>query len=268
MGGFARRMSYWNAFAKKFPSRALLRIDGGSVFMRGSATSPVVNRYMLEGTQLSSLDALNMTSWDIPVWQEIGDMVAAGLIPANFLKLPLVCGNVTTKLPNFPAFQRFIIRELQVDPKAGKPLRVGITGILSDPEERISRRDFQVQKPDDAARQLVADMKGKADYIILVTDLGLGQAISLAIGVPGIHMIVVVHDYAAPTEAQQVAESLVLGPVNEGRMLSEVRLNIRSGTSKVDIESHLIALDRTVPDDPKMAELIKRAQTAVDKAQK
>jgi 2',3'-cyclic-nucleotide 2'-phosphodiesterase (5'-nucleotidase family) len=261
-------MSYWNAFAKKFPSRSLLRIDGGSIFMRGTAAEAVVNRYMLEGTQLSQLDALNMTSWDVPVWQEMGDMAAAGLIPAGFLKLPLICGNITTKLPNFPAFQRFIIKELQVDPKAGRPLRVGITGVIADPEERISRKDFEIQKPDDAARKLVADMNGKADYIILVTDMGLGQAISLAFGVPGIHMIVVVHDYAAPTEAQQVGESLVLGPVNEGRMLSEVRLNVRSGAQRVEIESHLVSLDRTVPDDPKMAEMAKKAQSEVDKIQK
>ena len=139
---------------------------------------------MLEGSLLSKLDALNLSAWDLPVWQEMGDLAAAGLIPGDLLKLPLVCGNVTTKLPGFPAFQRFIIKELMVDPKASGPLRVAISGLLSDPEERISRRDFQIQKPEDAARQLVADLKGKADFIIMLTDMGLGQAISLASAFP------------------------------------------------------------------------------------
>jgi 2',3'-cyclic-nucleotide 2'-phosphodiesterase (5'-nucleotidase family) len=261
-------MSYWNAFAKKYPAQSLLRIDGGAIFMRGTATAAVANRYMLEGTRLSNLDAVNLTSWDLPVWREMGDMASAGLIPADLLKLPLVCGNVTTKLPGFPAFQRYVIKELKVDPKASRPLRVAITGLLSDPEERISPRDFQIQKPEDAARQLAADLTGKADYVVLLTEMGLGQAISLAVGVPGIHMIVVSHNYVTPIEAQQIGDALVIGPANEGRMLSEVRLNIKSGAQKVEIESHLVGLDRTVPDDSVLGALVRRAQAEVDKIQK
>ena len=61
---------------------------------------------------------------------------------------------------------------------------------------------------------------------------------------------------------------MVIGPVNEGRMISEVRLNIRSGVEKLDIESHLVALDRTIPDDPELGELVRKAQAEVDKIQK
>lgn len=268
MGGFARRMSYWNAFARKYPGRALLRLDGGSLFSRGTATSPIVNRYMLEGTYRSNLDAVNLSSWDLPIWQEMGDMAAAELVPRDFLKIPLVSANVSARLANFPPIQRYIIKEFQVDPKAGKPLRVAITGLLSDPEERISRRDFQVQKPQDAASQIVAELGKKADFIVLLTDMDLGQVISLAVLVPGIHMIIVAHDYTAPTDPQQVGESIILGPVNEGRMLSEVRLTIRSGTEKAEIESHTVPLDRTVPDDPAMGELVRKAQAELEKVQK
>ncbi|MBZ5498118.1 MAG: hypothetical protein LAP85_17090 [Acidobacteriia bacterium] len=261
-------MSYWNAFAKKYPSRSLLRLDGGSIFSRGVAASSIVNRYMLEGTSRSNLDAINVSSWDIPVWQEMGDMAAAGMISGDFLKLPLVSANVTTKLPNFPAIQPYIIKELQVDPKAGKPLRVGITGLLIDPEERISRTDFQVQKPQEAARKIVAELSGKADYVIILTEMGLGEAISLSLVVPGINMLVVAHDYTTPIDAQQIGDTLVLGPIHEGQMLSEVRLTIKSGAQRVEIESHTVPLNETVPDDPALGELIRKAKEEVDKAQK
>jgi 2',3'-cyclic-nucleotide 2'-phosphodiesterase (5'-nucleotidase family) len=268
MGGFARRTSYWSAFSKKYPSRTLLKLDAGSIFSRGTSTSTVVNKYMLEGTSRSGLDAINLSYWDLPAWQELGDMAAAGLLSREFMKIPLVSANVSTKIPSFPAIQRYILKPVQIDPTAGKPLRIAISGLLSDPEERISRKEFQVTKPQDAAREIMEELKGKADFVIFLTDLDLGQVISLAVVVPGINMIVVSHDYPAPTEAQQIGDSMVLGPINEARMISEVRFTIKSGAEKVGIESHTIGLDRTVPDDPVMAELIRRAQAEVDKAQK
>jgi len=98
--------------------------------------------------------------------------------------------------------------------------------------------------------------------------MDLGRVISLAVLVPGIHMIIVAHDYSAPTDPQQVGDTLVLGPINEGRMLTEVRMTVKSGAQNAGIESHTVPLDRTVPDDPVLGELIRRAQTELDKAQK
>src|SRR6185436_15799837 len=111
MGGFARRMSYWNAFARKYPGVPTLRLEGGSLFNFGVAEGPVVNRWMLEGTARSALDAVNLTAWDLPVWQELGDLAAGGLLPKELLALPLVSANVTAKIENFPAVQRAVVVE-------------------------------------------------------------------------------------------------------------------------------------------------------------
>jgi 2',3'-cyclic-nucleotide 2'-phosphodiesterase (5'-nucleotidase family) len=261
-------MSYWSAFARKYPSKALMRIDGGSIFSRGEVASPVINRFVIEGTYRSNLDAVNLSAWDVPAWQEMADMAAAGALSRDFLNLPLVSANLTAKVQNFPAVQRYIVKEQKVSPEGGKLFRVGITGVLVDPEERLSRREFQVQKPVDAARQVVAELNGKADYVILLADMGLGEAISLAVQVPGIHMIVVSHNYIAPTDAQQVGDTLIVSPANEGRMISEVRLNVASGSQRLEIESHLVPLDKSVPDDPALAELLRKAQAEVDKIKK
>jgi 2',3'-cyclic-nucleotide 2'-phosphodiesterase (5'-nucleotidase family) len=268
MGGFARRISYWKAFAAKYPSRPLLRLDGGSIFDKGTVNSPIANRYVLEGVYRSNLDALGVSASDVPVWQEMSDLAEAGLVSRDYLKLPLVSANLTAKVSDFPAMQRYIVKDFNVDPKAGKPFRVGITALLADPEERISPKDFQVQKPEEGARQVLNELKSKADYVIVLTDMGLGDGITLALEVPGIHMIVVCHNYEAPMDAQQVGDTLLISPINQGRMLSEVRLNVKSGTQRLDIESHLVPLDRTVSDDPAMGELIRRAKAEMDKVQK
>lgn len=265
MGGFARRMSYWNAFAKKYPGIPSLRVDGGSIFNSGVAEAPIVHRWMLEGTYKSNLDALNLSAWDLPVWQEIVDLASAGQIAKEYLNIPLVSANVKAKVPNFPPIQRYLIKEYSLDPAAGgKRIRVGITGLLSDPHERISRREFQIQDPTAAARQVVEEIRDKTDYRIVLTDMDLGKTISLAVLVPGVNLIVVAHNYESISEPQKVGDTLVVIPVNEGRMLSEVRLVYGAGSEEPEFHARFVSLDRTVPDDPVMGELVRQAQLQVD----
>ena len=266
MGGFARRMSFWNAFARKYPGIPSLRLDGGSVFSSGAAEAPVVNRWMLDGTFRSNLDALNLTAWDLPVWQEMGDLAAAGQIPKEQLKLPLVSANVTPQVPNFPAVQRYLIKEYTL--ADGKRIRVGITGLLVDPEERISRKEFQIQDPQVAARQVMEEIKDKTDYRIVLTEMNMGKAISLAVLVPNIHLVVVAHNYEAISEPQEVGETLVVVPVNEGRMTGEIRLAPAAGSGKMNFFTRFVPLDRTVPDDPAMGEIVRKAQLDLDNFRK
>ncbi len=266
MGGFARRMSYWNAFAKKFPAVPLLRLDGGSIFSNGVAEAPILNRWTLEGTYRSGLQAINLTAWDLPVWQEIADLAAVGEIPKEFLTIPLVSANVASKIRNFPTIQRYVIRELPLP--GGRSVRVGITGLLYDPEERISRREFQIQDAQSAARKVIEEMRDRTDYRIVLTDTDIGKAISLAVVVPDINLILVAHNYEAISEPQQVGETLVVIPVNEGRMFSEVRLNFGADPGKAEFQTRFVPLDRTVPDDPAIGELIRKAGTQLENFRK
>jgi 2',3'-cyclic-nucleotide 2'-phosphodiesterase (5'-nucleotidase family) len=259
MGGFARRMSYWNAFARTYPAVPSLRLDGGSIFNSGVAEAPVVNRWMLEGTFKSALDACNLSAWDLPVWAEMADLAEAGLVPKEYLKLPLVSANCKPKSASFPAVERYVVKEYAV---AGKRVRIGITGLLFDPEERISRRDFSIQDPAVAARQVVEELRDKTDYRVVLTDMDIGRAISLAVVVPGIHLMVVSHNYEAVSEAQQIGETLIVVPVNEGRAVGEVRVALAG--AKPESEDRFVALDRTVPDDPALGELLRKAQAQLD----
>jgi 2',3'-cyclic-nucleotide 2'-phosphodiesterase (5'-nucleotidase family) len=266
MGGFARRTSYWNAFARKYPGRPFLKIDGGSLFSAGALESPTVNRWMVQGTHESRLDAVNLTAWDLPAWQELSDLAQAGRLNAEWLKVPLVSANVMPKIPGFPAVQRYLVREIAADPKGTKRLRVGITGLLHDPEERISRTDFDILEPETAARQVLDEMKPRTDYRIVLTDQALGKAMSLALRTPGINILLVTHNYSTLSEAQQVGDTLLMMPVNEGRAISEVRLKIDSATGRVEATARFAPLERDVPDDPRMGDLVRKAQEEIEKA--
>lgn len=261
MGGFARRMSYWNAFARKYPRIPALRLDGGGLFNTGDADAPVVNRWILEGTSRSGLDAVNLTYSDAPVWQELGDLAAAGTIPRAQLAVPLVSANVVARVPNFPAVERYRIREVA---GAGKPLRIGITGVLFDPEERLPRSDFKVSDPQAALRRVLEELDGKVDYRILLTEMDIGKVISLALAVPTLDLIVIGHNYSSPVEPQEIGNTLVVVPINEGRAITEVRLAIGATPPQPRYEARLVALDRTVPDDPPLGELLRQAQVEIE----
>ncbi len=268
MGGFARRMSYWNAYAKKFPARPLLRIDGGSLFETGTAESRRINPWMLEGQFRSHLDAVNLTAWDISTWQEMGDLSASGAFSREYLKIPLVSANVTPRRPNFPPVQKYVIKEYALEGQPGRRIGIGITGVLYDPEERISRTDFAVVDPLQALTKVLAELHSKTDYRIVLTDSDVGKAISLAVSLPAINLISVTHNYAAVSEPQQVGGTLVVIPVNEGRMLGEIRASVVRGTEQVDVQFRFVALDGNVPDDPALGALVHKAQAAVDELKK
>jgi hypothetical protein len=264
MGGFARRMSYFNAFAERYPTRPFLRLDGGSIFSRGRAESSIVNRWMLEGTFLSKLDAVNLSAWDAPVWQEMADLASSGQIQKEFLRIPLVSANVRPRSRNHPEVSRYVIKECRVHSASDKVFRIGITGLLDDPEDRIPRRYFQVDDPERALKQVFAELKGIVDYRIVLTDMDVGSAVSLAIGVPGIDLILVSHNYDSLTEPEQVGSTLMVIPVNEGRMINEVRISLDPKSGNIDLQSRFVPLDQTVPDDPAMSALARKARAAVD----
>jgi hypothetical protein len=254
-------MSYWNAFARTSPNVPALRLDGGSLFNTGDAGAPVSNRWILEGTLRSGLDAINLTLADVPVWQELGDLAAGGLLPKEQLAVPLVSANVVARVPNFPRFDRYRVKEVRVD---GKSFRIGITGLLLDPEERLSRREFKVAEPQAAIREVLEELKDKVDYRIVLTEMDIGKVISMALAVPGIELIVLGHNYHHPVEPQEIGDSLVVVPINEGRALTEVRLAIGAPAGQPRYGARLVGLDRTVPDDPAMGEMLRKAQAEIE----
>ena len=268
MGGFARRTSYWKAFARKYPGRPLVRLDGGALYSSGGADSQIINRWMLLGTYLSKLDAINLDPWDLSAWLELGARATSGKAVRKLLDLPIVSANVVPKDPNFPAVRRSIIKEVVLGPPAREKYRIGISGVVHDPENRISPAEFEVQDPAAAAREVIAELLPKTDFRILMTNMDLGSALSLAIAVPGINLIVVTHNYESLSEPQQIDNTLVVIPINEGRMLSEVRLAVTAGSDNVQAEARFVPLDRTVPDDPGMADLVRRARDAVAAAER
>lgn len=218
---------------------------------------------MLLGTYLSRLDAINLDPSDLSAWRELGDLAASGNAVRKLLDLPLVSANVVPRVANFPKVRRGVIKEIDLGPRAGGKYRIGISGLLSDPEGRIPEADFEVRDVTAAARDAVEGLMPATDFRIFMTNMDLGSALSLAIAVPGINLLVVTHNYEEISEPQQVGETLVAIPVNEGRMLSEIRLAVPSGTDGLQAETRFVPLDPTIPDDPAMAELIKRARDAM-----
>ncbi len=107
-------------------------------------------------------------------------------------------------------------------------------------------------------------MQPKSDYRVIMIDAGVGKAISLAAVIPSINLIVVAHNYEEISEPQLVGDTLISMPANEGRLISEVRVVLQQQSQSVGVHARFVPLDRSVPDDPEMGALIKKAQADVD----
>jgi len=94
--------------------------------------------------------------------------------------------------------------------------------------------------------------------------MDLGRAMSTVVTIPGINVMLVSHNYVALMDAQQIGETVVILPVNEGRMISEVRLGIDAGASRLKLETRFVPLDASVPDEPTLGELVRKARLELD----
>ena len=163
---------------------------------------------------------------------------------------------------------RSIIKEVVLDRGTGRGFRAGVTGLLSDPEAHVSRTDFAVEDPADAGRRIFAEPRPGTDCRIVMTGRDTGKAMSLAVLVPGISLPVVAHDYVAASETQQIDDTLIAMTANQDRMLSDARLQVPADSEKIRAETRFVPLDRTMPDDPAMRELIKRAEEAAGRVKR
>jgi len=109
--------------------------------------------------------------------------------------LPLVSANLLNPSTKAPIFPPYIIKEVG-------GVRIALFGLLppeSGPEispaiQRANEGKILIADPVEAARETLRKIQGKADLIIILSDLGLYKDQMVAKEVPGIHFILGGHE--------------------------------------------------------------------------
>jgi len=180
--------------------------------------------------------------------------------------LPVVSANVYDELTGELFVEPYIIVE-----RAG--VKFGITGALDPDADVRTHRDVGqlgviIGEPTETLPAVLEELQEKADYIVLLSQLGLEQSKLLAEEMPGIDfmLIGVVAQYAA--KPFEVGSTVFLQPGYKGQRMSDYRLQFDEENAYLGYAGLTLDLGEKVPSDAAMALLLKEHKVAIEDANK
>ena len=228
LGGLARRVAYAEKVRRE--KQSVLVVDSGDLFFAphsGASAERKLAKARLIGRAYMGMGAAAVN---------VGDMDL--LHGVDFLRseysqrLPLISANLLDPSTKKPIFPPYLIREA-----AG--VRIAFFGLLtpdSAPDVGIVIKNANegkilIQDPVEAARETVQKLKGQADLIILLSDLGLYKDQMVAKAVPDIHFILGGHEGRFLKRSQQTGKTQIFQSSVKGMYVGQLRLLIEDPMS-------------------------------------
>jgi 5'-nucleotidase/UDP-sugar diphosphatase len=218
LGGLARRATLLKNLQNQ--GGPCIAVDSGDLFFDQTQDQADVKkvlakaRLIAQAYRLMGIAAVNVGDRDL----------SQGL---DFLKqeaaqgLPLISANLVDAVQRQRIFPPSVIREV-----SGK--RIAFVGLLRSPLPPVIEKSLQgkaaVEDPMEAARKVVAELKGKADLVILLSDLGWDQDISIAKAVAGSQFILGGHEGRAVAGPFQQGETFIVQSYQKGMYAGELAL--------------------------------------------
>ncbi len=269
LGGLARRVAYEEKVRKE--KQSVLVVDSGDLFFdpNSSATAEKqLTKAGLIGRAYREMGSAAVNVGEIDLLKGMDFLRGESSRGLPFISANLL--NPTTKEPIFPPY---VIRE------AGG-VRVAFFGLLSpeftpDRGEAIKNANdgkILIQDPVKSARETVRKLKGKADLIILLSDLGLDKDQMLAKTVPGIQFILGGHEGRFTARPEQVGETFILQSASKGMYVGQLRVifeksgsPFKYGSEAENIQERMNALDQQILSMDRAKERARQASESFDR---
>ncbi len=262
IGGIARRATLVKRIRAEQKARGVETwlVDAGDY----SDGTPFSTEYHGE----ADVAAMNATGYDLATLgnHETNNSLAQLRRLIAETKFPLVCANAIDRATGKPLLPPFVLR------KVG-PLRVAIFGLLTKESATYpaAKEGFDVLPEIPTAKQVVAELHGRADIIILLSHAGEEMDERLAAEVPEIDVIVGGHSHTRLPSGELVwhSQDLKASSVN-GTVIVQAhqwggelgRLDLlfakdETGAWRVDrYRARLIPVTADIPEDPGVAAVI------------
>jgi 2',3'-cyclic-nucleotide 2'-phosphodiesterase (5'-nucleotidase family) len=221
LGGLARRVDYVEKIRSE--RQWTLVVDSGDLFFTtpvGPDRERALKKARLIGRAYRRMGVLALNVGDLDLLQGV-----------DFLRqeqaqgLPFVSANLLDPSKQDPVFPPYLIREVS-------GIRVAFFGLLppeSGPQAGSAIRSANEGKilitdPVEAARKTMQELKGRADLIILLSDLGLYQDQVVAKAVPGIHFILGGHEGRLWGRSQETGGTHILQSSTKGMYVGRLQV--------------------------------------------
>jgi 5'-nucleotidase/UDP-sugar diphosphatase len=124
-------------------------------------------------------------------------------------------------------------------------LRWGIFSLMSaNPSTKTENRDWKVLDPVSTGKQVVEELQGKADLIILLAAMPLRELKALLPQVPGITIAVAGNNPSGLRRPLQVGQTIVVSNYSYGRYLGVLTLFINDPAALFVDEARIVQLER------------------------
>lgn len=248
MGGLPRRATYADGVRASVDN--LMMVDAGDAFGPELDYSQNEADLTFESFSVMGLDAFTPGETDfifgLPFLKELAKRVTFDVLAANLV-------DPATGQPIFG--KTYTIKEL----KSG--LRVGITGILDESirfPAYIDASTFKVLPAVETLKHLMPELKGKADFLILLSHAGVDRSKEFASEVPGFNLVVVGHGKPIIKDLEKSGGAMMLATGGEGQFIGRIDLEL-SGTGQIDIgQMNLVPIEDTIELSPGITELFKK----------
>lgn len=135
--------------------------------------------------------------------------------------LPLISANLLDSRTGKPVFAPFVVKEVG-------GMRLAFFGLLgpklSPALQRTLGDAVTVKDPSEAAREVMSALKGKADHVILLSDLGMTGDQQLAKAIPGIHFILGGHEGRFLNYPHQEGMTFIAQSYNKGMYVGKLKV--------------------------------------------
>lgn len=131
------------------------------------------------------------------------------------------------------------------------PIKLGVVGICIDANKQpyVSYNDYY-----ESAIQTYGIIKDSIDYLIGITHLSIDEDKKLAGELPDLRLIMGGHEHV--NMYHKVGETIITKADANARTIYVHRLIFDENNKLLEIKSELVNIDKTVPEDPKIKELV------------
>ena len=222
MGGIGRRATFTEGVRASVEN--CIVVDAGDVFGADLAFTETEAEIAFDAMNLMALDAFMPGETDFV----FGLPFLQGLAARSTFRT--VAANIVDPVTGEPLFgAAYTVKRL-----AGG-LRIGVVGVFDDAirfPAYIETSRFKVLPAVESLRKLLPELRRQADFLVLLSHMGMDRSKELARQIPDFDLIVIGHGKPIVKKLEKQGETILLATGGDGQYLGRIDLSL-SGTGAI-----------------------------------
>ncbi len=258
----ARRAAFLSTF-ETMDTTSVILVDCGDVIGNKSSQERLKAQYLYEAYDILGVEVMNMGFSDLLLGQDFL------LNMRDDHGLPMISANVYYADLGRRFLPPYIIKRIGGKKFLGLEwggLKIGIFGVVQPLDELAplpwdrekDEHRLIMREPATACREMVEELRPKVDLIVCLAHTGWLNARALARNVTGIDVMIVGNGSNVKPKPYMVNNIPLVMPGDQGKFLGILDLHLDEQKRVVEVDGWAKELDKSIDDDPVMAELVER----------